>query len=246
MDLQSKPITYDGPGGPFIGTLHWDADLEGSRPGVLVAHAFSGRKAFEEQRAHELAALGYVGFAIDYYGNGWTSNDPAEAHAVKATLDADRAALAARMEAALGTLKSAEFVDPARTAAIGYCFGGKAVLDLARQGVEINGVASFHGILDRADTAPDVSIDTEILVLHGWSDPLATPESVVSFGHEMTERGAQWQLNGFGHIGHGFTNPASKPGGQPGFGYDAKTAARSWRAMEDFLAEVFGSQTSEA
>lgn len=237
MTLQRKEIAYDGPGGPFIGVLHWDDAIEAPRPGVLVAHAFSGRKAFEDQRAQELAALGYVGFAIDYYGNGWTTDDPAEAHAVKDTLDADRATLAGRMEAALAALKAQDEVDETRTAAIGYCFGGKAVLDLARQGAAINGVVSFHGILDRAESAPDVEINTEILVLHGWDDPLAKPESLLAFGQEMTERGARWQLHAYGHTGHAFTNPAAKPGAQPGFGFNVAATARSWRALVDFLAE---------
>ncbi|WP_434287974.1 dienelactone hydrolase family protein [Celeribacter sp. SCSIO 80788] len=243
MDLRSLEIRYDGGkgdiGGPFIGTLHWDAELEGPRPGVLVAPAFRGRAQFEEQRAQELAALGYVGFAIDYYGQGWTTTDMAEAHAAKARLDADRALLAARMVAAFETLKAQVLVDAERTAAIGYCLGGKAVLDLAREGVDIGGVVAFHGILDRAESAPDVTIPTEVLVLHGWDDPLAKPESVVSFGQEMSERGARWQLHAYGHTGHSFTNPAATPGAQPGFGFDVKATARSWRAMVDFMAEIF-------
>ncbi|SFJ20444.1 dienelactone hydrolase family protein [Celeribacter neptunius] len=242
MALQRKEIRYDGlngdTGGPFIGSLHWDDALDGPRPGVLVAHAFSGRKMFEEQRAQELAALGYVGFAVDYYGQGWTTDDPAEAHAAKDRLDKDRATLAARMEAAFKALATQELVNEDLIAGIGYCFGGKAVLDLARQGVDIKGVVSFHGILDRAETAPDVKIPAEVLALHGWDDPLARPESVLAFGQEMTERGARWQLHAYGHTGHAFTNPAAKPGAQPGFGFDVKATARSWRAMVDFLAEV--------
>ncbi|WP_417263596.1 dienelactone hydrolase family protein [Celeribacter sp.] len=240
MALQRIEITYGGPeiGGPFIGALHWDDALTGPRPAVMVAPAFRGRSEFEEARAQELAALGYVGFAIDYYGQGWTTTDAAEAHAAKDKLDADRATLAARMVAALEALKSHELVDAERTAAMGYCFGGKAVLDLVREGVEIGGVASFHGILDRATTAPDMKIVSDVLVMHGWDDPLARPDSVLAFGQEMTERGAKWQLHAYGNTGHAFTNPAAKPGAQPGFGFDVKATARSWRALVDFLAEV--------
>lgn len=240
MALQRVEITYGGPeiGGPFIGALHWDDALTGPRPGIIVAPAFRGRSDFEEARAQELAALGYVGFAIDYYGQGWTTTDPAEAHAAKDKLDADRAIFAARMVAALEALKSQNLVDAERTAAIGYCLGGKAVLDLAREGVEIGGVASFHGILDRASSAPEMKIVAEVLVMHGWDDPLARPDSVLAFGQEMTERGAKWQLHAYGNTGHAFTNPAAKPGAQPGFGFDVKATARSWRALVDFLAEV--------
>ncbi|MCA0043055.1 dienelactone hydrolase family protein [Celeribacter litoreus] len=243
MTIERLEITYNGSdacqGGPFVGALFWDSAIAGPRPGVLVAPAFRGRAAFEEESARKIAEMGYVGFAIDYYGQGWTTTDADEAHAAKGKLDANRAALAARMVAALETLKAQDPVDPARTAAIGYCFGGKAVLDLAREGADIGGVASFHGILDRAESAPDVAIKSQVLVLHGWDDPLATPQSVVEFGQEMTERGAGWQLHAYGNTGHAFTNPAVKPGGQPGFGYSESSATRSWRSMCEFLKEVF-------
>ncbi len=243
MTLQRIEITYEGTaacnGGPFIGALHWDDAVTGPRPGVLVAPAFRGRAAFEEDRARDLAALGYAAFAVDYYGNGWSTTEATEAAAAKATLDADRAAFAARMVAALKTLKAQDIVDATRTAGIGYCLGGKGVLDLAREGVDIRGVAAFHGILDRAETAPERDILAEVLVLHGWDDPLATPESVVTFGQEMTTYGARWQMHAYGHTGHAFTNPAAKPGVQPGFSYDTKAATRSWRAMVSFLTEVF-------
>ncbi|AJE47987.1 dienelactone hydrolase family protein [Celeribacter indicus] len=239
MNLQSKDIAYDGPGGPFIGKLHWDADLEGPRPGVIVSPAFRGRSAFEDQRAEDLAALGYVGFVMDYYGGGRTTESAEEAHAAKDRLDADRPALAARMEAALGALKSEPLVDPARTAAMGFCFGGKSVLDLARQGAELCGIVSFHGILDRAPTAPDVPIRAAVLVCHGWDDPLAPPHSVTELGEELTARATDWQIHAYGHTGHGFTNPAAKAGAQPGFGYAPAAAARSWRTTVDFLGGLF-------
>lgn len=237
MDLRSQEITYEGPDGPLIGSLHWDAEIEGPRAAVLVAPAFWGRKPFDDERARELAALGYVGFALDYYGEGKSTFDGAQAHAWKAALDANRPLLAARMFAALETVKSHDLVDPDRIAAMGYCYGGKAVLDLAREGADVRGVMTFHGVLDRAETASDLPINTNVLVAHGWDDPLVTPEAILDFSREMTERGAAWQIHAYGHTGHAFTNPAVKAGIQHGFGFDVKATARSWRALTDFLAE---------
>lgn len=238
MDLQTRTLTYDGPDGPCIGTLHWDNDVSGARAGVLVAPTFRGVSPFEQDRARELAALGYAAMTTDYYGGGALSNDPHEAHAWKAALDANRPVLAARMEAALAALKAQPEVEPARTAGIGYCLGGKAVLDLARQGADIKGVVTLHGVLDRADTAPDRPIPAAALILHGWDDPLALPESVEALAAELTARGSDWQVHAYGHTGHAFTNPAVKAGVQDGFGFSLKATARAWRAMVDFLADV--------
>ena len=239
MTLRCQDIHYDGPGGPFVGTLHWDDSLTAPRPGVIVCPAFRGKSPFEQARAQELAERGYVGFAMDYYGNGVTIEDATEAHAAKNALDADRPLLAARMEVALAALKTAPQVDPERTAAIGYCFGGKAVLDLARQGADLKGVAAFHGILDRAASAPEAAIRARILVMHGWDDPLAPPQSVLDFGAEMTARDVDWQLHAYGGTGHAFTNPAAQPGAQLGFGFKETARDRSWTSVKSFLTELF-------
>jgi dienelactone hydrolase len=137
------------------------------------------------------------------------------------------------MTAALDRLRAAEGVDPARIAAIGFCFGGKAVLDLARTGAEIAGVATFHGIFDRPPFETAARIHPKLLVLHGWADPLATPEAVLGLADELDRAGADWELVAYGHTGHGFTND-----GRPDM-YRAQADTRSWTRLEDFLREVF-------
>lgn len=237
MDLRSHEITYEGPDGPLVGKVYWDGNIQSPRPGVLVASTFRGRTAFEDARAEELAALGYIGFAIDFYGEGRNSHDPEVASAWMQACDADRPLFVARVEAALATLKALDIVDETRTAGIGFCLGGKAVLDLARQGSDINGVALFHGVLDRAASTPKVNITANVLVMHGWDDPLALPADVVTLGAELSRYNAPWQLNAYGGVGHAFTNPGAKPGVKEGFGFDVKATARSWRALIDFLAD---------
>jgi dienelactone hydrolase len=125
-------------------------------------------------------------------------------------------------------------------AAIGFCFGGQCVLDLARTGLDIAGVASFHGLFDPPGL-PANPIKAKVVAYHGWDDPMVPPEAVVAFAKELTEAGADWQLHAYGHVGHGFTNPnATKEIGIPGVEYDEGAARRSWQALEDFLAELFG------
>lgn len=219
----------------FVGQLALDNSIKGPRPGILVAPAFSGLKAFEIERAKRLAALGYAALAIDYYGDGRTTEDRDTAFAWMGALDADRPLLTNRMIRALKALKSLPSVNPDRTAAIGYCFGGKAVLDLARSGADLRAVAPLHGLFDAPDL-PRNTIKASILVLHGWSDPMATPDAVTALGQELTETCADWQILGFGGVGHSFTNPAANAP-EAGIAYDAKSDTRSWTALTEFLAE---------
>lgn len=237
--IERRTLIYDGPGGPFEGVVAWDAAQEGARPGVLVAPNVLGQKESDTLKAEALAALGYVGFAIDVYGQGKrTSRDSLDPAAYMKQLNADRALLRDRLFAALATLKAQPQVDPARTAAIGYCFGGKCVLDLARAGADLLGGVSFHGVYDRPDYANVAPIRSKLLICHGWDDPLGEPEAVIALGNELTQNGADWQLHAYGHAGHAFTDPAAPS--RAGFGYDEKADRRSWRAMENFLSELFG------
>jgi dienelactone hydrolase len=152
-------------------------------------------------------------------------------------LDTDRALLRDRLYASLETaLGVAAPADPARIAAIGFCFGGKCVLDLARSGADIAGVASFHGLYD-APPFPNGTITAKVLVLHGWEDPLDPPETVLALATEMTEAKVDWQIHSYGHTVHGFTNPARETM------YSPVADRRSWRALIDFLEELFGPTT---
>jgi len=181
--------------------------------------------------------MGYVGFALDLYGKGIIAEDTEQAFALMSRFTEDRALLQSRLKACVETAQGQPEVDVARMAAIGYCFGGLCVLDIARAGLPVAGVCSFHGILGAADT-PAEKIDAKILVEHGWADPMVPPEQVVAFAEEMTAAGADWQLHGHGGAVHAFTNPGAN---DPDFGtvYQADADRRSWQSLQNFLAELF-------
>ena len=146
--------------------------------------------------------------------------------------------LQGRMQNALTVMKALDEVDEAQVAAIGYCFGGLCVLDLARAGADVNGVVSFHGLFGAPDNTAGNKVKARILALHGWDDPMATPDQVVSLAEELSAMGADWQIHGYGNTVHAFTNPHAN---DPEFGtvYNPDADRRSWNAMRDFLSELF-------
>lgn len=207
------------------------------KPVVLVSHDWSGKNDFARQTADELAKLGYIGFALDMYGKGCIGETKEEKIALMTPLMQNRGLLQQRINAALNTAKTLPQADTTRIAAIGFCFGGLCVLDLARSGAELNGVVSFHGLLGAPGT-PQQTIQAKILALHGYDDPMATPDQVTEFGNEMTALHADWQLHMYGNTKHAFMNPqANDPA--LGLAYQPATAARAWRQMKDFLSEIF-------
>lgn len=240
MAVKRRTLVHDGPGGPFEGVVAWDDAIAGERPGILVIPNVLGQKESDNVRAERLAALGYVGFAIDVYGQGKRTTRQSENPSLYMNaLNADRALLRDRLHRSLAELKALTEVDAARTAAIGFCFGGKCVLDLARSGADLLGVVSFHGVYDRPSYANVAPIRAKILACHGWDDPIAPPEATVALAAELTEGGADWQIHAYGHTGHGFTDQsANMP--ERGVIYNEAADRRSWRAMQDFLAELFG------
>jgi len=238
VSIQSRLVEYAEGDITFEGRLAWDDAYPGTRPGVLVAHTIAGRTAFEEQKAAKLAELGYVGFAIDVYGRGTRSADMAVNRARMDMLRADRSALQRRLLAALATLREQSEVDQSKTAAMGFCFGGLCVLDIARSGADIAGVVSVHGIFTPPGNTTGRKISAKVLLLHGWDDPFATPEAVVSLAQELTAAGADWQLHGYGHTMHAFSNPAASDP-QAGKAYNESADRRSWAATRYFLAELF-------
>jgi len=238
MTLQSRLVEYVDGDRTFAGRLVWDDAHRGPRPGALVAHTIAGRTAFEERKAEQLAELGYVGFAIDVYGKGTQSGDVAANKAFMDALRADRPGLQGRLLAALVALREQPEVDESKTAAIGFCFGGLCALDIARSGSDIAGVVSVHGILAAPGNTLGNQISAKVLVLHGWDDPLARPDAVVSLAQELTAAGADWQLHAYGHTMHACTNPAANDlaGGKT---FDSNADRRSWAATRYFLAELF-------
>jgi dienelactone hydrolase len=218
--------------------MAWDSSIAGERPGVLVSHAWAGRGEFEENKAVQLAGLGYIGFAIDLYGKGVKGTSPEENGALMQPFLDDRVMLQSRLSLALDVLKKQEEADSARVAATGYCFGGLCVLDLARIGTDIAGVASFHGLFGTPGNTGDKRISAKVLIMHGWDDPMATPDQVLAVADEMSAMGADWQIHAYGNTLHAFTNPAAN---DPGFGtvYNAQADNRSWQNLQLFLAEIF-------
>ena len=228
-------ITWEVEGQPFDAVV-CGAGAE-KRPGVVVFHAWRGRTEFEERFAEDLATLGYVGIASDVYGVGRRGTTREENTLLMTPLMEDRARLERRLLAAVEAARGAPGVDPARLAAVGFCFGGLCVLDLARAGADLLGVVAFHGLFTPREQ-PSRTPRAKILALHGYADPMATPDALVAFGNEMEALGADWQVHVYGGTLHAFTNPEAN---DPKFGtvYDARADARASRAMRDFLSEVF-------
>ena len=210
---------------------------EEKAPLVLIAHTWAGKDDFVHERAEDLAALGYVGFAVDMYGNGKVGSSTEENQSLMEPLLSDRDVLKDRITSALHFGKSLPGVDPNKVAAIGYCLGGLVVLDLARTGENFQGVVSFHGLLMGSDIS-EKGIQTKILVLHGERDPMVPSDMVDAFQKEMTKAGADWQLHSYGGTYHAFTKPGSD---DPNLGtqYNKSAAERSWKSMQNFFDEIF-------
>lgn len=238
MSIQTRLIDYEDGNTVLEGLLAWDDSIDGPQPGVMVCHAWSGRSEFEDAKAIELAKLGYTGFALDLYGKGVRGSGPDEnAKLMQPFLD-DRPLLQKRLLLSLASMRDQPGVDESRIAAIGFCFGGLCVLDIARTGEDMAGVVSFHGLFGSPKNTTGNTIKAKVLVLHGWDDPMATPESVVALTEELTTMGADWQLHGYGNTMHAFTNPQANNPGQ-GTVYNESADRRSWATMQNFLNELF-------
>lgn len=240
-DIKSQTLTYMDGETECEAFVAWDGNVKGRRPAVLVVHDWKGRGAFDEQRARELAALGYIGFSVDVYGKGVRPQTTEEARKATSTWYGDRAALRTRLQAAVAAAQEHELVDRLRIAAIGYCFGGSCVLELARSGAELTGVVSFHGGLGTPAPAKAGEIKARVLILHGADDPNVGADQVSAVWKEMTEAGADWQLVAYGNSVHSFTNPAAGNDNSKGSAYNEKADKRSWEAMKDFLREALAS-----
>jgi dienelactone hydrolase len=222
------------------GYLAYDDALAGKRPGVLIVHEWWGLGAFQKETAKRLAELGYVAFALDMYGKGKLTDDPKQAAQWAGAFRSDPELTRRRFEAGLNVLREQPRTDPERVAAIGYCFGGGVCLDMARMGVDLRGIVSFHGNL--GSNVPErlrKPITAKILVCTGADDPNAPPATVAAFEDEMRTAGADWQVISYGGAVHSFTNPDADRHGIKGVAYNERGARRSWEAMKQFFAEIF-------
>jgi dienelactone hydrolase len=204
-----------------------------------------GRNAFVCEKAQELAKLGYIGFAVDLYGEGRVAQNGEEAGALMKPLFMDRQLLQKRIFGAMQALVQQPEVDAGKVGAIGFCFGGLTVIELLRSGADVKGVVSFHGILGSQKEGNNVktasiakSIKGSLLVLHGYHDPYVPVDNVLHLQKEMTDANVDWQFNTYGNAGHSFTNPEEndKKGGKF---YEPKTCDRAWLAMKIFFEEIF-------
>ena len=237
MTITTRTIEYQHNGVLLEAVLAWDDATLDPRPAVMVSHAWAGRDEFAVNKASALAGLGYVGFAVDMYGKGVIGSGPEENAKLMTPFMEDRALLQGRMQAALDTVRQQKEVDAGRVAAIGFCFGGLCVLDLARSGATLNGVVSFHGLFTPPGNLSGQKITAKVLVLHGYDDPMVTPAQTVALADELTEAGADWQIHAYGGTVHAFTNPNAN---DPGFGtvYQPAADRRSWQSLGNFLEEV--------
>jgi dienelactone hydrolase len=238
--LVTKTVEYQQDGTVCKGFLAYDDAFKGKRPGVLVVHEYWGLNDFARQKAEKLAGLGYVVLAADIYGNGAVTQDPKEAGKLAGELRGNKPLLRARAQAALKTLAAYPLVDSNRLGAIGFCFGGTTVLELAYAGAALKGVVSFHGGLTSPQAEELKGIKAAVLVLHGADDPHVKAEDIAAFQQAMRQGGIDWQMVYFGDAVHAYMNPAAGSDKTKGVAYNARAAKRSWRYMQDFFKEILG------
>lgn len=236
--LTTKPLHYQDANLTCHGFVAYPQTVTEKTPIVLVAHDWSGRNAFADNKAVELAELGYIGFAIDLYGEGRVGASNEEKSALMMPLAGNRSLLKNRLLAAYEAAKQLGQGDPRSIAAIGFCFGGMSVLDLARTGLPLAAVVSFHGLLNAPADLPPQPIRAKVLALHGYNDPMGKPDQVMAFADEMTEADADWQITMYGKTVHAFMNPLAKDEAL-GLVYHPEVAERAWAAMIDFLRRAF-------
>ena len=240
--ILGKTVDYSAQGVVMKGYLAYDESIQGKRPGVLVVHEWWGLNDYARRRARMLAELGYTALAVDMYGEGKQAMHPDDAKKFSSELMKNFDDAKARFLAAMEFLKQQPSVDPTRIAAIGYCMGGGVVLNMARQGVELRGVASFHGSLTAVKPAQPGSVKARVLVLHGADDKFIPPEQIEAFKQEMKSAGADFQFISYPGAVHSFTNPDADELGKKynmPIAYNAQADKKSWDALKKFLSTIF-------
>jgi len=242
-EIQKKDISYEHDGLPLKGYLVWDDAVSGKRPGVLVVHEWWGLNDYARGRAEDLAKLGYVAFALDMYGEGKVTEHPTQAMEWSGTVRSNAEKWRSRALSGLEVLKQQETVDADKLAAIGYCFGGSTVIQLAYAGAPLKGVVSFHGALTPPD--PDVKVVPQVLVCTGGADSFVPAAQVDAFVFGMEEAKANYLVTVFGGARHGFTNPGAGQYGIENIAYDKSADQRSWAHMQLFFDELFEQPAGE-
>lgn len=237
-EIKTETVEYKDGDTTLEGFLAYDTAQAGKRPGILVVHQWMGLSDYEKKRCEMLAKLGYVAFAADVYGKGIRPKSVAEAGAQAGNYKADRKLLRQRVNAGLACLRQQRLVDAPRVGAIGYCFGGTAVIELARSGADVRGVVSFHGGLDSPTPSDGKNIKCRVLALHGADDPFESAADLSAFEAEMRAGGVDWELVKYGGAVHSFTD-WNADGSLKGAQHNERADRRSWAAMREFFDDLF-------
>lgn len=247
-EIKTREIPYQSADGkPLLAYYAWDNNIKGKRPGIVVVHEWWGLNDYARRRARELAQLGYAALAIDMYGDGKHTEHKSEAMEMMHGASSDSKVSAARALAGLDLLKAQPEVDAKKTAAIGYCFGGKIVLDMARQGMDLAGVVSFHGSLATTTPAQKGKVKARVLVLNGEADKFIPASDIETTKQEMKNAGADFTFVNYPGAKHAFTSTdADRLGRENGMdiAYDPVADKDSWKRMQDFLTRLFSSRES--
>ena len=236
--IQTKMVEYRDGDVILEGMVAWNDEVK-SAPGVLIVHQWMGRTDYEEGRARQLAEQGYVAFALDIYGKGVHPTNTSEAGKLAGTYKKDRALYRKRLSLGLEQLRAQTMVNPKQIAAIGYCFGGTGVLELARSGADIQGVVSFHGGLDSLKPEEAKNIKAKLLICHGADDPFVPSKDIEAMKKEFTDADVDWQMIYYSEAVHSFTQPMAGNDSSKGAAYQEKADKRSWKAMNSFFNEIF-------
>ncbi|MBK1855144.1 dienelactone hydrolase family protein [Verrucomicrobiaceae bacterium 5K15] len=239
-EITEKTIVYQEGETQLEGYAALPKEAEGKLPVIVVVHQWMGLTDYEKMRCQQLAKLGYLAFAVDIYGQGVRPSSMSEAGAQAGKYKSDRALYRKRLNAGLAEALKQPQADPDKVVAIGYCFGGTGVIELARSGAEIGGVVSFHGGLDSPTPADGAKIKARVLALHGADDPHVKAADLAAFEEEMRKHEVDWELVKYGGAVHAFTQKMAGNDPSKGAAYDARADQRSWQQLMTFLGQVFG------
>jgi len=245
-EIRTRNVEYRDGDLVLEGFVAWDSErMEQKSPGILVVHQWMGLTDYERQRCKQLAQLGYIAFALDIYGKGVRPENAQAAGKQAGIYKSDRALYRRRLNQGLKELRLQDGVDQKQVAAIGYCFGGTGVLELARSGADVRGVVSFHGGLDSPSPADGKNIQAKVLICHGADDPFVPAKDIEAIKAEFNQAGVDWQMIYYSDAVHSFTQSMAGNDKSRGAAYNERADKRSWLAMKSFFGELFGSGNND-
>ncbi len=240
--IVTRTIDYSYAGVVMQGYLAYDDSTDAARPGVLVAHAWMGLDEYTRARVRQLASMGYIAFALDMYGKGVRATNVAEARKLSGLINSDRRTMVHRAEAALEVLRDQPLSIDTDIAAIGFCFGGGVVMELARSGAALDGVVTFHGSVAPPDSSDASGIRARVLILHGAADPFVPIESVMALARQLEAARVDYRIILYGGAVHSFTEPDADGDPASGAAYDPVAAEASWKAMKRMFKDLWGTR----